>query len=116
MKLLFKFCFCPEKDSKKLLTIDLKSPMSVGTLEGWKFFLYFDSILEIKDVVIKIYGFHKCKVRFKHILSSLIDSNSVSHCHINVPAVIVDISHYQEFLINITATELHHVLNFGKDA
>ncbi|XP_032930653.1 synaptonemal complex protein 2 [Catharus ustulatus] len=50
-----------EKDSKKLLTIELKSPMSVGTLEGGKFLLYFDSILEIKDVVIKIYGFHKCK-------------------------------------------------------
>ncbi|XP_066187161.1 synaptonemal complex protein 2 [Sylvia atricapilla] len=50
-----------EKDSKKLLTIDLKSPMSVGTLEGEKFHLCFDSILEIKDVTIKIYGFHKCK-------------------------------------------------------
>ncbi|XP_056363741.1 synaptonemal complex protein 2 [Oenanthe melanoleuca] len=50
-----------EKDSKKLLTIDLKSPMSVGTLEGRKFLLYFDSILEIKDVLIKIYGFQKCK-------------------------------------------------------
>ncbi|KAM7038409.1 synaptonemal complex protein 2 isoform 2-T5 [Acridotheres tristis] len=50
-----------EKDSKKLLTIDLKSPMSVSTLEGGKFLLYFDSILEIKDVIIKIYGFHKCK-------------------------------------------------------
>lgn len=50
-----------EKDSKKLLTIDLKSPMSVGTLEGEKFLLCFDSILEIKDVIIKIYGFHKCK-------------------------------------------------------
>ncbi|XP_014729264.1 PREDICTED: synaptonemal complex protein 2 [Sturnus vulgaris] len=50
-----------EKDSKKLLTIDLKSPMSVNTLEGGKFLLYFDSILEIKDVIIKIYGFHKCK-------------------------------------------------------
>ncbi|XP_039575220.1 synaptonemal complex protein 2 [Passer montanus] len=50
-----------EKDSKKLLTIDLKSPMSVGNLEGEKFLLCFDSILEIKDVIIKIYGFHKCK-------------------------------------------------------
>ncbi|CAN8191416.1 unnamed protein product [Coccothraustes coccothraustes] len=50
-----------EKDSKKLLTIDLKSPMSVGILEGEKFLLYFDSILEIKDVIIKIFGFHKCK-------------------------------------------------------
>ncbi|XP_063260334.1 synaptonemal complex protein 2 [Prinia subflava] len=50
-----------EKDSNKLLTIDLKSPMSVGTLEGEKFLLYFDSILEIKDVIVKIYGFHKCK-------------------------------------------------------
>ncbi|NXP38778.1 SYCP2 protein, partial [Leiothrix lutea] len=50
-----------EKDSKKLLTIDLKSPMSVGTLEGEKFLLCFDSILEIKEVAIKIYGFHKCK-------------------------------------------------------
>ncbi|XP_038014705.1 synaptonemal complex protein 2 [Motacilla alba alba] len=50
-----------EKDSKKLLTIDLKSPMSVGTLEGEKFLFCFDSILEIKDVIIKIYGFHKCK-------------------------------------------------------
>ncbi|XP_053814654.1 synaptonemal complex protein 2 isoform X3 [Vidua chalybeata] len=50
-----------EKGSKKLLTIDLKSPMSVGALQGEKFLLCFDSILEIKDVVIKIYGFHKCK-------------------------------------------------------
>nr|XP_030144295.3 synaptonemal complex protein 2 [Taeniopygia guttata] len=50
-----------EKESKKLLTIDLKSPMSVGTREGEKFLLCFDSILEIKDVIIKIYGFHKCK-------------------------------------------------------
>ncbi|NWW12142.1 SYCP2 protein, partial [Oreocharis arfaki] len=50
-----------EKDSRKLLTIDLKSPMNVGTLEGGKFLLYFDSILEIKDVTREIYGFHKCK-------------------------------------------------------
>ncbi|KAM9647147.1 synaptonemal complex protein 2 [Morphnus guianensis] len=50
-----------EKDSKKLLTIDLKSPMNVGNQEGEKFFLYFDSILEIKDVTGKIYGFSKCK-------------------------------------------------------
>ncbi|XP_028941450.1 synaptonemal complex protein 2-like, partial [Antrostomus carolinensis] len=50
-----------EKDSKKLLTIDLKSPMNVGNQEGEKFFLYFDSILEIKDVIRKIYGFSKCK-------------------------------------------------------
>ncbi|XP_074776244.1 synaptonemal complex protein 2 [Athene noctua] len=50
-----------EKDSKKLLTIDLKSPMNVGDQEGAKFFLYFDSILEIKDVTGKIYGFSKCK-------------------------------------------------------
>lgn len=67
MKLLVKFCFCPEKGSKKLLTIDLKSPMNVGNQEGEKFFLYFDSILEIKDVTGKIYGFSKCKVRFKHL-------------------------------------------------
>ncbi|XP_030359029.1 synaptonemal complex protein 2 [Strigops habroptila] len=51
-----------EKDSKKLLTISLKSPMHVGNQEGEKFFLYFDSILEIKDVTRKIYGFNKCKV------------------------------------------------------
>ncbi|PKK25172.1 synaptonemal complex protein 2 [Columba livia] len=50
-----------EKDSKKLLTIDLKSPMIVGTQEGEKIFLYFDSILEIKDVTGKIYGLSKCK-------------------------------------------------------
>ncbi|KAM7090876.1 LOW QUALITY PROTEIN: synaptonemal complex protein 2 [Ciconia maguari] len=50
-----------EKDSKKLLTIDLKSPMNVGNQEGEKLFLYFDSILEIKDVTRKIYGFNKCK-------------------------------------------------------
>ncbi|KAM6378685.1 synaptonemal complex protein 2 [Pluvialis apricaria] len=50
-----------EKDSKKLLTIDLKSPMNVGSQEGDKFFLYFDSILEIKDVTRKIYGLSKCK-------------------------------------------------------
>ncbi|NXA65455.1 SYCP2 protein, partial [Mohoua ochrocephala] len=50
-----------EKDSRKLLTIDLKSPMNVGSLGGGKVLLYFDSILEIKDVTGKIYGFHKCK-------------------------------------------------------
>ncbi|XP_035755191.1 synaptonemal complex protein 2 [Egretta garzetta] len=50
-----------EKDSKKLLTILLKSPMNVGNQEGEKFFLYFDSILEIKDVTRKIYGFSKWK-------------------------------------------------------
>ncbi|OXB78443.1 UNVERIFIED_CONTAM: hypothetical protein H355_007473, partial [Colinus virginianus] len=61
MKKLLQFCFCPEKDSKKLLTIDLKSPMNVGNQEGEKFFLYFDSILEIEDVARKIFGIHKCK-------------------------------------------------------
>ncbi|KAM9260598.1 LOW QUALITY PROTEIN: synaptonemal complex protein 2 [Cariama cristata] len=50
-----------EKGSKKLLTIELKNPMNVGNQEGEKFFLYFDSILEIKEVTRKIYGFHKCK-------------------------------------------------------
>ncbi|KAM6340262.1 synaptonemal complex protein 2 [Alca torda] len=50
-----------EKGSKKLLTIDLKSQMNVGSQEGKKFFLYFDSILEIKDVTRKIYGLSKCK-------------------------------------------------------
>ncbi|XP_072206186.1 synaptonemal complex protein 2 [Excalfactoria chinensis] len=50
-----------EKDSKKLLTIDLKSPMNVGNQEGEKFFLYFDSILEIEDVARRIYGLNKCK-------------------------------------------------------
>uniref|UniRef100_A0A8B9FWM2 Synaptonemal complex protein 2 n=1 Tax=Amazona collaria TaxID=241587 RepID=A0A8B9FWM2_9PSIT len=51
-----------EKDSKKLLTIALKSPVHMGNQEGEKFILYFDSILEIKDVIRKIYGFNKCKV------------------------------------------------------
>ncbi|XP_068006133.1 synaptonemal complex protein 2 isoform X1 [Melanerpes formicivorus] len=50
-----------EKDSRKLLTIALKSPMNVGNQEGLKFYLYFDSILEIKDVTRKIYGLSKCK-------------------------------------------------------
>ncbi|PKU38319.1 synaptonemal complex protein 2 isoform x8 [Limosa lapponica baueri] len=50
-----------EKDSKKLLTIDLKSRMNVGSQEGEKLFLYFDSILEIQDVIRKIYGLSKCK-------------------------------------------------------
>ncbi|XP_057262369.1 synaptonemal complex protein 2 [Pezoporus wallicus] len=50
-----------EKDSKKLLTIALKRPVHVGNQEGEKFFLYFDSILEIRDVTRKIYGFNKCK-------------------------------------------------------
>ncbi|XP_040431365.1 synaptonemal complex protein 2 isoform X4 [Cygnus olor] len=50
-----------EKDSKKLLTIDLKSPMNVGNQEGERIFLYFDSILEIKDVTGKVYGLSKCK-------------------------------------------------------
>ncbi|KAM9371913.1 synaptonemal complex protein 2 [Phaethornis superciliosus] len=50
-----------EKDSKTLLTINLKSPMIVGSQEGENFFLYFDSILEIKDITRKIYGLSKCK-------------------------------------------------------
>ncbi|XP_040464842.1 synaptonemal complex protein 2 [Falco naumanni] len=50
-----------EKDSKKLLTIDLKRPTNVGNQEGDIFFLYFDYILDIKDVTRKIYGFSKCK-------------------------------------------------------
>ncbi|XP_021272283.1 synaptonemal complex protein 2 isoform X2 [Numida meleagris] len=50
-----------EKEAKKLLTIDLKSPVNVGNQEGDKFFLYFDSMLEIEDVVRKIYGLNKCK-------------------------------------------------------
>ncbi|XP_032054421.1 synaptonemal complex protein 2 [Aythya fuligula] len=36
--------------------------MSVGNQEGEKIFLYFDSILEIKDVTGKVYGLSKCKV------------------------------------------------------
>lgn len=40
--------------------------MNVGNQEGEKIFLYFDSILEIKDVTGKVYGLSKCKVRFKH--------------------------------------------------
>ncbi|XP_075577468.1 synaptonemal complex protein 2 [Pelecanus crispus] len=50
-----------EKDSKKLLTIALKSPMNVGNRKGEKIFLCFDSILEIKDITRRIYGFSKCK-------------------------------------------------------
>ncbi|XP_030319039.1 LOW QUALITY PROTEIN: synaptonemal complex protein 2 [Calypte anna] len=50
-----------EKDSKTLLTINLKSPMIVGNQEGENFFLYFDSVLEIKDTTRKIYGLSKCK-------------------------------------------------------
>ncbi|KAJ7404453.1 hypothetical protein BTVI_72430 [Pitangus sulphuratus] len=60
-----------EKDSKKLLTIDLKSPMNVGNLEGEKFSLYFNSILEIKDVTRKIYGFSKCKDASKKQTASI---------------------------------------------
>lgn len=41
--------------------------MNVGNQEGEKFFLYFDSILEIEDVARKIYGLNKCKVRYKHL-------------------------------------------------
>lgn len=79
--------------------------MTVGNFEGKKFLFYFDSILEIKDVTIKIYGFHKCTVRFKHLFESFLsDSNSRSRCHINVPAVIIN--PYQEFLINVSASEL----------
>ncbi|KAM6248271.1 synaptonemal complex protein 2 [Porphyrio hochstetteri] len=50
-----------EKDAKKLLTVDLKGPMIVGSQEGEKFLLCFDSILEIEDVTRKIYGLNKCK-------------------------------------------------------
>ncbi|XP_041901764.1 synaptonemal complex protein 2 isoform X2 [Corvus kubaryi] len=63
-----------EKGSRKLLTIDLKSPMNVGTLEGGKFLLYFDSILEIKDVTRKIYGSHKCKDFSKKQSSSIAET------------------------------------------
>lgn len=67
MKKILQFCFCPERDSKTLLTIVLKSPMNVGNQDGEKFFLYFDSILKIEDVARKIYGLNKCKVRCKHL-------------------------------------------------
>ncbi|XP_077785456.1 synaptonemal complex protein 2 isoform X1 [Podarcis muralis] len=48
-----------EKDNKKLLTIHLHNPMSVGIQEGEKIILHFDSALEIVDAALKVYGAYK---------------------------------------------------------
>uniref|UniRef100_A0A8C3IU78 Synaptonemal complex protein 2 n=1 Tax=Chrysemys picta bellii TaxID=8478 RepID=A0A8C3IU78_CHRPI len=50
-----------EKESKKLLTIILKNPVTVGNQEGEQMFLYFDPVLEIMEVARKVYGANKCK-------------------------------------------------------
>ncbi|XP_074867811.1 synaptonemal complex protein 2 isoform X2 [Carettochelys insculpta] len=50
-----------EKESKKLLTITLKNPVTVGNQEGEQLFLYFDPVLEIMEVTRKVYGANKCK-------------------------------------------------------
>ncbi|XP_073165298.1 synaptonemal complex protein 2 [Lepidochelys kempii] len=50
-----------EKESKKLLTIILKNPVTVGNQEGEQMFLYFDPVLKIMEVVRKVYGANKCK-------------------------------------------------------
>ncbi|XP_034642756.1 synaptonemal complex protein 2 [Trachemys scripta elegans] len=50
-----------EKESKKLLTIILKNPVTVGNQEGEQMFLYFDPVLEIMEVARKVYGTNKCK-------------------------------------------------------
>ncbi|XP_024051673.1 synaptonemal complex protein 2 [Terrapene carolina triunguis] len=50
-----------EKESKKLLTIILKNPVTVGNQEGEEMFLYFDPVLEIMEVARKVYGANKCK-------------------------------------------------------
>ncbi|XP_050773724.1 LOW QUALITY PROTEIN: synaptonemal complex protein 2 [Gopherus flavomarginatus] len=50
-----------EKESKKLLTIILKNPVTVGNQEGEQMFLYFDPVLEIMEVAQKVYGANKCK-------------------------------------------------------
>ncbi|XP_067410241.1 synaptonemal complex protein 2 isoform X2 [Emydura macquarii macquarii] len=50
-----------EKESKKLLTIILKNPVTVGNQEGKQIFLYFDPVLEIVEVARKVYGANKCK-------------------------------------------------------
>ncbi|EMP35819.1 Synaptonemal complex protein 2 [Chelonia mydas] len=50
-----------ERESKKLLTIILKNPVTVGNQEGEQMFLYFDPVLKIMEVVRKVYGANKCK-------------------------------------------------------
>ncbi|KAJ7332106.1 hypothetical protein JRQ81_014286 [Phrynocephalus forsythii] len=50
-----------EKDQNKVLIIHVKNPVSVGTEEGNKISLHFDSALEIVDAVNKVYGVTKCK-------------------------------------------------------
>ncbi|XP_019365707.1 PREDICTED: synaptonemal complex protein 2 [Gavialis gangeticus] len=50
-----------EKESKKLLTVILKNPMTICNQEGGQILLYFDPVLEIIDVVRKVYGANKCK-------------------------------------------------------
>ncbi|XP_074928555.1 synaptonemal complex protein 2 [Chelonoidis abingdonii] len=50
-----------EKESKKLLTIILKNPVTVGNQEGEQMLLYFDPVLEIMEVARKVYGANKCK-------------------------------------------------------
>uniref|UniRef100_K7GBW5 Synaptonemal complex protein 2 n=1 Tax=Pelodiscus sinensis TaxID=13735 RepID=K7GBW5_PELSI len=50
-----------EKESKKLLTIILKNPITMGNQEGEQLFLYFDPVLEIMEVARKVYGANKFK-------------------------------------------------------
>ncbi|XP_059569203.1 synaptonemal complex protein 2 isoform X2 [Alligator mississippiensis] len=50
-----------EKESKKLLTVILKNSMTICNQEGGQILLYFDPVLEIIDVVRKVYGANKCK-------------------------------------------------------
>ncbi|XP_053101365.1 synaptonemal complex protein 2 isoform X2 [Hemicordylus capensis] len=50
-----------EGKDKKKLTINLKSPMSVGNQEGEKIIMHFDSALEIVEAVRNVYGAKKCQ-------------------------------------------------------
>lgn len=52
-------CLCTEEESKKLLTIILKSILKISNTEGKELLLYFDASLEITIVTEKLFGANK---------------------------------------------------------
>ncbi|XP_075701643.1 synaptonemal complex protein 2 isoform X3 [Rhinoderma darwinii] len=48
-------------DSRTLLTVSLNTPTHVGRVKGNRIRIYFDSALDISDVVRKVFGANKCK-------------------------------------------------------
>ncbi|KAM3922990.1 synaptonemal complex protein 2-like [Leptodactylus fuscus] len=48
-------------NNKRLLTVSLKSPTTVGQIKGCQIRIYFDPALDISEVVRKVFGASKCK-------------------------------------------------------